>query len=65
MHGCQNTANMSFQIFAHPDQAFSSAYQNTNTLRRFTPNMNLAEPTGAREMRQTFGIPGIRFVDPD
>lgn len=51
---------MPFQILAHPDQALPRADQDTDTLGGLASDMDRAEPAGAGEMCQAFGIPGVR-----
>ncbi len=59
----QRIANMCLQILAHPDQTFSCADQHADALCGLASNMDLAEPTGAREMGQAFCVTNVGFVD--
>ena len=55
---------MGLQVLAHPDQPLAGPDQDADTLGGLTADVNLAEPAGAREMRQPFGIARVGLVDP-
>ena len=62
--GFEDATNVTFEVLAQPDQPFPRAYQAAKPVRLLAADVNRCEPTGARKLCQTFGVGGIRLVEP-
>ena len=60
--GFQDTAHVTFEVLAQPDQSFPGSDKATQPVGCFAAHVDRREPASAGKLRQRFGICGVRFV---
>lgn len=59
--GFQDTAHVTFEVLAQPDQSFPGSDKATQPVGCFAAHVDRREPASAGKLRQRFGICGVRF----
>ena len=62
--GFEDATNVAFEVLAQPDQPFPRTYQAAKPVGVLATDVNRREPASSGELRQPFGIGGVRLVEP-
>jgi hypothetical protein len=60
----ERAAYLPLELLADADKAITRAKERSQPVAGQALDVNLAEPTGARQLRQSLGIGGVRLVEP-
>ncbi|HEX2340559.1 MAG TPA: hypothetical protein VHI98_08780 [Vicinamibacterales bacterium] len=60
----ERAAYLPLELLVDADKAITRAKERSQPVAGQALDVNLAEPTGARQLRQSLGIGGVRLVEP-